>query len=176
MLYSQQAIARALQRRGLADKYRIDVELSTGRFILRHQQPLTTTIATTFKSLFTQTKKLSLGATCWGIFSLGGMNTAIAQDQQIISAPDGTNTIVTPNGNTTDITGGTSSGANLFHSFQRFGLSSGQSANFQADPTIQNILGRIVGGDASVINGLIQVTGGNNPNLFLMNPAGFIFG
>ncbi|MFM5981848.1 MAG: CHAT domain-containing protein [Sphaerospermopsis kisseleviana] len=176
MLYSQQAIARALQRRGLAEKYRIDVELSTGRFILRHQQPLTTTIATTFKSLFTQTKKLSLGATCWGIFSLGGMNTAIAQDQQIISAPDGTNTIVTPNGNTTDITGGTSSGANLFHSFQRFGLSSGQSANFQADPTIQNILGRIVGGDASVINGLIQVTGGNNPNLFLMNPAGFIFG
>ncbi|WP_259732394.1 filamentous hemagglutinin N-terminal domain-containing protein, partial [Synechocystis sp. CS-94] len=31
------------------------------------------------------------------------------------------------------------------------------------------------GGDASIINGLIQVTGGNS-NLFLMNPAGMIFG
>ncbi|MBE9128132.1 CHAT domain-containing protein, partial [Coleofasciculus sp. LEGE 07081] len=32
-----------------------------------------------------------------------------------------------------------------------------------------------VGGEASLINGLIQVTGGNS-NLFLMNPAGIIFG
>jgi filamentous hemagglutinin family protein len=44
-----------------------------------------------------------------------------------------------------------------------------------ADPAIQNILGRVVGGNPSVINGLIQVTGGNS-NLFLMNPAGIIFG
>jgi hypothetical protein len=32
-----------------------------------------------------------------------------------------------------------------------------------------------VGGDASYINGLIQVIGGNS-NLFLMNPAGIVFG
>ncbi|MEG4409193.1 CHAT domain-containing protein, partial [Microcoleus sp. MON2_D5] len=40
---------------------------------------------------------------------------------------------------------------------------------------IRNILGRVVGGDASYINGLIQVIGGSS-NLFLMNPAGIVFG
>ncbi|MBD1893147.1 CHAT domain-containing protein [Coleofasciculus sp. FACHB-129] len=91
------------------------------------------------------------------------------------SSPDGTNTVVTPQENRFDITGGTRSGANLFHSFEQFGLNSGQIANFVSNPEIQNILGRIVGGDVSVINGLIQVTQGNS-NLFLMNPAGIIFG
>ncbi|MBD1892994.1 CHAT domain-containing protein [Coleofasciculus sp. FACHB-SPT9] len=91
------------------------------------------------------------------------------------SSPDGTNTVVTPQENRFDITGGTQSGANLFHSFEQFGLNSGQIANFVSNPEIQNILGRIVGGDVSVINGLIQVSQGNS-NLFLMNPAGIIFG
>jgi filamentous hemagglutinin family protein len=90
-------------------------------------------------------------------------------------SPDGSNTVVTPQGNRFDITDGTRSGANLFHSFEQFGLNSGQIANFVSNPEIQNILGRIVGGDVSVINGLIQVSQGNS-NLFLMNPAGIIFG
>jgi len=88
---------------------------------------------------------------------------------------DGINTVITPQGNRFDITGGTPAGANLFHSFQKFGLNSDQTANFISNPTIQNILGRVVGGNPSVINGLIQVTGGNS-NLYLMNPAGIIFG
>jgi filamentous hemagglutinin family protein len=67
-------------------------------------------------------------------------------------------------------------GVNLFHSFQEFGLNSGEIANFLPNPQIQNILGRVVGGNPSVINGLIQVAGGSNANLFLMNPAGIIFG
>jgi filamentous hemagglutinin family protein len=46
---------------------------------------------------------------------------------------------------------------------------------FLSYPNIRNILARVVGGDASLINGLIQVTGGNS-NLFLMNPAGIVFG
>jgi large exoprotein involved in heme utilization and adhesion len=33
----------------------------------------------------------------------------------------------------------------------------------------------VVGGNPSLINGLIQVTGGT-PNLYLMNPAGIVFG
>jgi len=100
-----------------------------------------------------------------------------AQAQPITAANDGTGTLVTPDGNKFDISGGTSSGdgANLFHSFQQFGLDTGQIANFISRPEIQNILTRVVGGDASVINGLIQVTGGNS-NLFLMNPAGIVFG
>lgn len=104
----------------------------------------------------------------------------IAGAQPIIPAPDGTGTTIAPSqGQQTryDITGGTSSrdGANLFHSFTRFNLNSGETANFISNPKIQNILGRVVGGDASLINGLIQVSGGNS-NLYLMNPAGIIFG
>jgi filamentous hemagglutinin family protein len=104
----------------------------------------------------------------------------IATAQSIVPAPDGTGTTIAPSqGQQTryDITGGTTSrnGANLFHSFTQFGLNSGETANFISNPTIQNILGRVVGGDASLINGLIQVSGGNS-NLYLMNPAGMIFG
>jgi filamentous hemagglutinin family protein len=106
---------------------------------------------------------------------------AIAQKplyaQSIVPASDGTETVVTPNGNRVDIQGGSFSqdGANLFHSFQQFSLDSGQIANFLSNPEISNILGRVVGGNPSIINGLIQVTGGNS-NLFLMNPAGIVFG
>ncbi|WP_066382062.1 CHAT domain-containing protein [Anabaena sp. CA = ATCC 33047] len=175
ILWSQKAIAQALQRRGLADKFAIDVELPAGRFILRRKPTWRTTLTNSLKSALTQTT-VSLGVSCMGIFSLWGMNTAIAQTQNIAPTP-GTNTIVTPNGNRIDITGGTTSsdGLNLFHSFQQFGVSAEQIANFQANPALRNILGRVTGGNPSIINGLIQVTGGN-PNLFLMNPAGFIFG
>ncbi|MEG4571980.1 CHAT domain-containing protein [Microcoleus sp. N3A4] len=105
----------------------------------------------------------------------------IAAAQSITPAPDGTRTTVTAPGTGSppryDIQGGTPSrdGANLFHSFTRFGLNSGETANFISNPTVKNILGRVVGGDASLINGLIQVSGGNS-NLLLMNPAGIIFG
>lgn len=102
----------------------------------------------------------------------------IAVAQSIVPAPDNTGTAVTPGATGRyDITGGSRSkdGANLFHSFTQFGLNSGETANFLSNPAIKNILGRVVGGDASLINGLIQVSGGNS-HLFLMNPAGVIFG
>jgi len=97
--------------------------------------------------------------------------------QPITPAPDGTGTTVTLDGNQFNIDGGTLSGdgANLFHSFEQFGLDANQIANFLSNPQIQNILGRVVSGDPSIINGLIQMTGGNS-NLFLMNPAGIVFG
>ena len=98
-----------------------------------------------------------------------------AQGQSITEASDGTGTTVNQNGSQFDIQGGTSSGSNLFHSFDQFNLGSGETANFQATSSIENILGRIVGGDASIINGRIQVSG-SNANLFLLNPAGIVFG
>ncbi|MBO0348774.1 filamentous hemagglutinin N-terminal domain-containing protein, partial [Phormidium pseudopriestleyi FRX01] len=105
------------------------------------------------------------------------LNGTTSFAQPIAPAADGTNTTVNPEGNQFNITGGTLSGdrTNLFHSFEQFGLDSGQVANFLSSPEIQNILGRVTGGDASIINGLIQITGGNS-NLFLMNPAGILFG
>ncbi|NEP08667.1 MAG: filamentous hemagglutinin N-terminal domain-containing protein [Symploca sp. SIO2C1] len=111
------------------------------------------------------------------LVATGTVRTEPLQAQSISTSFDGTNTTVTVDGNEYQITGGTLSGdgTNLFHSFQKFGLSNGEIANFLSQPQIRNILGRVVGGDASVINGLIQLTGGNS-NLFLLNPAGFVFG
>ncbi|MBD2119500.1 CHAT domain-containing protein [Trichocoleus sp. FACHB-262] len=95
----------------------------------------------------------------------------------IVAAPDDTGTLITPDGSRFDISGGQRSqdGANLFHSFSQFILETGYTANFLADPATQNILARVVGGNLSSIDGLIQVTGGS-PNLFLINPAGIVFG
>lgn len=118
---------------------------------------------------------------CLGLlFAIGTSTllTASVYAQSIISAPDGTNTqVFSPanNPNQIDISGGTQSGSNLFHSFLQFGLNQGQIANFQSNSTIRNILSRVVGGNPSIIHGIIQVSGGNS-NLFLMNPAGIIFG
>ncbi len=97
--------------------------------------------------------------------------------QPIIPAGDGTATVVNPQGEIFQIQGGTisSDGGNLFHTFEQFGLDAGQTANFLSNPEIRNILGRVTGAEASYINGLIQVTGGS-PNLFLINPAGLVFG
>ncbi len=120
-------------------------------------------------------KKVSLTLAALGLAA--AINQKPLSGQPITPAPDGTGTIVTQEGDRFTIHGGSLSqdGANLFQSFQKFGLSDGQIANFLSNPQIRNILGRVTGGDASVINGLIQVTGGNS-NLFLMNPAGIVFG
>ncbi len=98
-----------------------------------------------------------------------------ADSQPITPANDGTGTTVNQNGNQFDIQGGTRNGANLFHSFDQFNVHTNQTANFVTTPDTSNILGRITGGNASYINGLIQVLGSNS-NLFLMNPAGIMFG
>jgi filamentous hemagglutinin family protein len=79
-----------------------------------------------------------------------------------------------------DITGGTrpGGGTNLFHSFGSFNVPNNNIANFLNNsglPTT-NILGRVTGGNMSNIFGTIQTTGFGNANLFLMNPAGFLFG
>ncbi|MEG5163764.1 CHAT domain-containing protein [Microcoleus sp. AT3-A2] len=116
--------------------------------------------------------------TCTLVVSLGFLLfSPAATGQQITASPDGTETAVNASGNQFNINGGQISkdGTNLFHSFQQFGLTEGQIVNFISEPNIRNILGRVVGGDASYINGLIQVIGGNS-NLFLMNPAGMVFG
>lgn len=102
---------------------------------------------------------------------------SFAQAGQITPAQDGTGTVITTQGNKINISGGSLSGdgTNLFQSFAKFGLTANQTANFLSSPSIQNILGIVKGGNASVINGLITITGGNS-NLYLVNPSGIIFG
>lgn len=114
------------------------------------------------------------------------INTTNLIDLPIVAATldiDGDNTgsiVSSTDGLQLDITGGTLSGnsSNLFHSFTRFDLpQSDQTANFITETSgINNILARVISGDASIINGRVQVTGLSTPNLFLMNPAGIVFG
>ncbi|EGJ28959.1 MULTISPECIES: CHAT domain-containing protein [Moorena] len=122
----------------------------------------------------------------WKLFSLVGeiyLGIAIlypvhvAKAESIIPATDGTGTSITIYGNELTVDGGTVSGdsANLFHSFQEFGLTAEQTVTFLSNPRIRNILGRVIGGKPSIVDGLIRIAGGNS-NLFLMNPAGWVFG
>jgi len=117
----------------------------------------------------------ALGLLLWGV--LGGLASQPSGAQSIRSAPDGTGTQVERQGDRYRITGGQESGdrANLFHSFEQFGLTPDEIAIFQSRAEIRNILGRVVGGDPSTIDGLLRVIGGN-ANLFLINPAGILFG
>jgi filamentous hemagglutinin family protein len=79
-----------------------------------------------------------------------------------------------------DITGGTrpGGGGNLFHSFGDFNVPNNNIANFLNETNLptSNILGRVTGKNISSIFGTIQTTGFGNANLFMMNPAGFLFG
>jgi filamentous hemagglutinin family protein len=73
------------------------------------------------------------------------------------------------------IEGGAIRGNNLFHSFQDFSISGGQSVYFQNPIGIRNIISRVTGGNFSNIEGTLGVSGGT-ANLFLLNPNGIIFG
>jgi filamentous hemagglutinin family protein len=66
-------------------------------------------------------------------------------------------------------------GRNIFHTFEQFGLTQEQMANFLANPETENIFNRVNGNDSSFIDGFIKVTGGN-PDFYFLNPNGIIFG
>lgn len=66
-------------------------------------------------------------------------------------------------------------GRNLFHSFGQFNIRGGESATFSGPNGIDNIIGRVTGGEASWIDGALSSTV-PDANLYLLNPAGILFG
>lgn len=70
---------------------------------------------------------------------------------------------------------GTQAGANLFHSFRQFSLHSGESATFTGPDSVKNIITRVTGGDASLIDGRLA-SAIPNADLYFLNSAGVMFG
>ena len=95
---------------------------------------------------------------------------AVAQ----VTSDNTTNTQVDINENVAEITGGETRGDNLFHSFQDFSVTTGNEAFFNNADSIGNIFSRVTGGNISNIDGAIRANG--SANLFLINPAGILFG
>lgn len=66
-------------------------------------------------------------------------------------------------------------GPNLFHSFGTFNIRQQETATFTGPSTVKNIIGRVTGGQVSDIEGQIasKIAGAD---LYLINPAGWVFG
>ncbi|MGE0085572.1 MAG: filamentous hemagglutinin N-terminal domain-containing protein [Desulfococcaceae bacterium] len=70
---------------------------------------------------------------------------------------------------------GKTAGQNLFHSFQQFSVSNGQSATFTGPDSIENVISRVTGGEISSIDGLLRSQIGT-ADFFFINPSGVVFG
>ena len=70
-------------------------------------------------------------------------------------------------------------GNNLFHSFSRFNIDTGQTATFTTrTAALANVISRVSGGSASYLYGKLALTpaAGSTPAFFFLNPAGVLFG
>jgi len=98
--------------------------------------------------------------------------------------PATSETTIDRQANQLNILGGQSSGGtepNLIHQFQQFDLGADDTANFVVDPDVANVISLINALQPSSIDGLLKITSNNSDiasgaNLFLVNPAGIIFG
>ena len=85
-----------------------------------------------------------------------------------------TPSIVSNNGTTLTITGGTQSGTHLFHSFENFSIVADETAAFDHALDLSSIITRVTGSSASAINGTLSTQG--TTDFFLLNPNGIVFG
>ena len=106
---------------------------------------------------------------------LQGILPALSYAASTITSDGTMGTNITQAGTIYNIDGGTIKGTNQFHSFGLFSVGTGDTASFNGPPVISNIIGRVTGGQQSVIDGILKstITGAN---LYLLNPYGVLFG
>jgi filamentous hemagglutinin family protein len=130
------------------------------------------------KILLINTCKIYLFSVLNLILSLPYSTNALADVIPDTTLP--VNSTISTQGNIKVIEGGTQRENNLFHSFKDFSFSkltpdvTGDTAYFNNDVGIKNIITRVTGGLPSNIDGIIKSNG--LANLFFLNPAGIIFG
>lgn len=110
----------------------------------------------------------------WPVAAVG--QTVISPD---VVAGRALGTTVGQAGVTYTISGGTRAGGNLFHSFTQFDLGAGDTARWVGGSdaaTVNNVINRVTGGQASRINGTIDSTALPNATFYFVNPAGIVFG
>jgi filamentous hemagglutinin family protein len=103
-------------------------------------------------------------------FSLSSIYAQITLDGSL--GPQGA--LLGPN-YTIDANVGKQVGGNLFHSFGEFNVRTAESATFTGPNTVDNIIGRVTGGNPSLIDGTLRSTI-PEANLYLVNPSGVLFG
>ncbi|HEV2569563.1 filamentous hemagglutinin N-terminal domain-containing protein [Sphingomonas sp.] len=109
------------------------------------------------------------------VVPLSAQATSVVADTGTLGL--GTNAV--KSGNIVQITGGTTAGANLFHSFSRFDLAAADTARWAATPAqasaIRNVVNRVTGGLPSNISGTLDASSFANADFYFLNPAGTIF-
>ena len=104
------------------------------------------------------------------IGSLLTFNSPVALALPVEDATLGTQVIPAEPG-AVAISGGSTEGQNIFHSFDSFNLDTGESAYFFSPAEISHIFSRVTGGSRSEIDGVLG-TFGSDADLFFMNPNG----
>ncbi len=103
-----------------------------------------------------------------------GVQLSQSQGVNTITSDGSLGTQVIQNGSVYEIRDGSrpGNGPNLFHSFGRFDVGAGDTAHFIGQAGVNTIIGRVTGGEVSMIDGELR----SDATLFLLNPQGLVFG
>ncbi|MDJ0680050.1 MAG: filamentous hemagglutinin N-terminal domain-containing protein [Xenococcaceae cyanobacterium MO_167.B52] len=118
------------------------------------------------KNLF----KISFLASIVSLYLNNSASAQLIPDQSLGNE----SSIVNSTNNLLQIEGGATRGNNLFHSFREFNVNTNQEVFFNNSINIESIFTRVTGGNISNIDGLVSNVG--QADLFILNPAGIVFG